>query len=138
MSQLFDSLRRGGSPKPPHALRSGQGDAVLATLGYAPVSRRPGTSAALVALALLAGIVGQGFTFGFLTLAGGDPARDCSCSDSDRTAGGVCRYRRDDISDSAWSRRPNCIRLAVGHGADRRAVSLVIADRPGETWPSSH
>ena len=58
MSQIFDSLRRDRSPQPrPNAPRTAQGDAVLATLGYAPVSRRRRSSAALVRVALVLGVL---------------------------------------------------------------------------------
>lgn len=71
--------------------------------------------------------------------SGGDPVCNWSASDSDRTASGACRYCRDDISGSLWSwQTDHWVRVAVGHRADRRAVSLVIADRPGEGWPSSN
>ena len=60
MSQIFDSLRRDRSQPPrPSAPRTAHGDAVLATLGYAPVSRRRG-SPALVRIALVLGVLAVG------------------------------------------------------------------------------
>lgn len=57
MSQIFDSLRRDRSQQPrPNAPRTAHGDAVLATLGYAPISRRRG-SPALVRIALVLGVL---------------------------------------------------------------------------------
>ena len=57
MSQIFDSLRRDRSQPPrPKAPRTAHGDAVLATLGYAPITRRRG-SPALVRIALVLGVL---------------------------------------------------------------------------------
>ena len=62
MSQIFDSLRRDRSPQPrPNVPRTAHGDAVLATLGYAPVIRRRRSSAAIVRVALALGVLGVGW-----------------------------------------------------------------------------
>ncbi len=57
MSQLFDSLRRGRHPQArPVPPRTSHGDAVLATLGYAPVRRGARSSTLLRAVAVIVAI----------------------------------------------------------------------------------
>jgi Tfp pilus assembly protein PilF len=59
VSQLFDSLRRGRkSSDRANATRSAQGDAVLATLGYAPGRRRNTRLSVVIAAVLLLGFAG--------------------------------------------------------------------------------
>jgi Tfp pilus assembly protein PilF len=59
VSQLFDSLRRGRkSSDRASATRSAQGDAVLATLGYAPGRRRNGRPSVIIAAVLVLGFAG--------------------------------------------------------------------------------
>jgi hypothetical protein len=77
VSEVFDSLRRDANASPrSHVPRLAHGDAVLARFGCARVSRRPSASA-LVALALMLGIVGIGWA-GWTLYKRSMPARPAS------------------------------------------------------------
>jgi hypothetical protein len=77
VSQVFDSLRRDATVSPRrHVPRLAQGDAVLATFGYPRVNRRSSASA-VVALALMLGIVGIGWA-GWTLYKRSMPARPAS------------------------------------------------------------
>jgi hypothetical protein len=58
VSQLFDSLRRGRpSQTSSRTLRTAQGDAVLATLGYAPVPRHVRARSTIILILILAAVL---------------------------------------------------------------------------------
>ena len=62
MSQLFDSLRRGrATPARAKTPRTAGGDAVLATLGYAPVHRRRRRSSVPLLVAIALRVLGVGW-----------------------------------------------------------------------------